>query len=37
MIANAERIHRVSGWTPRHDDLDLIMGTALGWARRLAR
>jgi len=25
----------VLGWSPRHEDLDLIVGSALAWERRL--
>ena len=34
IVAGAERI-RALGWTPRHDDLDGIVKTAIDWERRL--
>jgi len=36
LVADAERIAHVLGWTPRLDDLDLIARTALAWERHLA-
>ncbi len=36
LIAEADRIRKVLGWTPRHDDLTDIIATALRWERRLA-
>jgi UDP-glucose 4-epimerase len=35
IVAGAERAREVLGWSPRHDDLDLIVGSALAWERRL--
>lgn len=35
LIAGADRIRRVLGWTPRYDDLDFIVQTSLNWERRL--
>jgi UDP-glucose 4-epimerase len=35
LIARAERIRDVLGWTPQHDDLKTIVKTALDWERRL--
>jgi UDP-glucose 4-epimerase len=37
LIARSDRLQRVLGWTPRHDDLDFIVGTALRWERKTAR
>ena len=37
LIAVADRVREVLGWTPRHDDLDFIVKTSLEWERRLAR
>ncbi len=37
LVARADRIRQVLGWQPRHDDLDLIVDTALRWERRLQR
>jgi UDP-glucose 4-epimerase len=36
LVAVADRIRRVLGWSPRHADLDFIVQTALDWERRLA-
>ena len=36
LVARAERIRDVLGWTPRFDDLDTIAATSLAWERRLA-
>ncbi|HHH36520.1 MAG TPA: UDP-glucose 4-epimerase GalE, partial [Gammaproteobacteria bacterium] len=36
LTANSERIRQTLGWTPRHDDLDFIVETALRWERKLA-
>lgn len=36
LIARADRIRAVLGWTPRHADLDFIARTALDWERKLA-
>ncbi|HUR40473.1 MAG TPA: UDP-glucose 4-epimerase GalE [Verrucomicrobiae bacterium] len=33
LYADTSRIKRVLGWTPRHDDLDFIVGSALRWER----
>lgn len=35
LIADAAKIRQVLGWTPRCDDLDLIVGSALAWERRI--
>ena len=37
LIARADRIRRVLGWSPRHDDLDFIVRTVLDWERELER
>lgn len=37
IVAGAERVRQVLGWQPRYDNLDLIVETALGWERKLAR
>ncbi|MGE0081200.1 MAG: hypothetical protein AB7U81_07880, partial [Thiohalomonadaceae bacterium] len=37
LIAVADRIRQVLGWTPSYDDLDAIVATAIAWERRLAR
>lgn len=36
IVAGAERVRRVLGWKPRHDNLDFIVETALAWERKLA-
>ncbi|MEO5560299.1 MAG: UDP-glucose 4-epimerase GalE [Dokdonella sp.] len=36
LIARSERLQRVLGWKPQHDDLDFIVRSALAWERRLA-
>ena len=35
LVAAADRIQKVLGWQPRHDDLDFIVQTALRWERQL--
>jgi UDP-glucose 4-epimerase len=35
LISKADRIRQVLGWTPKHDDLDHIVRTALDWERKL--
>ncbi|WP_238319546.1 UDP-glucose 4-epimerase GalE [Xanthomonas maliensis] len=37
LIADASRIRSVLGWSPHHDDLDLIVSNALAWERQLPR
>ena len=37
LVARAERIRRELGWSPRLDDLDTIVRTALEWERQLQR
>jgi len=37
LVAHAERIRQVLGWTPRFDDLETIVRTQLEWERRLLR
>jgi UDP-glucose 4-epimerase len=34
VIARAERLRERFGWSPRYDDLDFIVGTALDWERK---
>ncbi|URL59999.1 UDP-glucose 4-epimerase GalE [Luteibacter flocculans] len=36
LIARSDRLREVLGWTPRYDDLDVIVGTALAWEHHLA-
>lgn len=36
LVARAERIRGLLGWTPRYDDLDRIVAHALAWERKLA-
>ncbi len=35
LIANSTHVREVLGWTPRHDDLDTIVSTALAWEKKL--
>ena len=35
LVAEAQRIRDTLGWSPRYDDLDLIVETALKWEQRL--
>ena len=35
LIAEADKIREVLGWQPRLDDIDVIVGSALAWERRL--
>jgi UDP-glucose 4-epimerase len=34
VVAGAERIRQVLGWQPQHNDLDLILSTALAWEKK---
>lgn len=36
LIAVAERVREVLGWTPQFDDLDTIVQTSLNWERKIA-
>lgn len=36
LIAVADRVREVLGWTPRYDDLDTIVQTALAWEKKIA-
>lgn len=35
LISKAERVRSLLGWTPRYDDLDAIVRSALAWERKL--
>jgi UDP-glucose 4-epimerase len=37
LIAKAERVRQVLGWTPRYDDLEAIVRSQLDWERRLQK
>ena len=37
LVADASRIHAALPWSPRHDDLAVIVRTALSWEEKLAR
>ena len=37
LVARADRIRQVLGWSPRHDNLDAIVRSQLEWERRLQR
>jgi UDP-glucose 4-epimerase len=36
LISRAEKIREVLGWTPKYDDLDLIVRTAFEWEKKLS-
>ena len=36
LVAAADRLRRTLDWRPQHDNLDIIVGTALAWETRLA-
>ena len=36
LVAIADRIREVLGWSPQHNDLDKIVETSLAWERRIA-
>lgn len=35
LIAKADKIQKLLGWTPRYDDLDFIVKTAMQWEKKL--
>jgi UDP-glucose 4-epimerase len=37
LVAHASRVREVLGWSPRYDDLELIVRTQLEWEQRLLR
>jgi UDP-glucose 4-epimerase len=37
LVARAEKVRSTLGWTPRLDDLDLIVKTSLDWEKKLQR
>lgn len=37
LVARAERVRQVLGWSPRHDNLEAIVRSQLEWERRLQR
>lgn len=37
LVARSDKARSVLGWTPRFDDLDLIVKTSLEWEKKLAR
>jgi UDP-glucose 4-epimerase len=37
LVARADRVRQILGWTPRFDDLEVIVRTQLEWERRLLR
>ena len=37
LVAVAEKIQKVLGWTPKFDDLDTIVRTSLEWERKIAK
>jgi UDP-glucose 4-epimerase len=36
LVADPGRLKTLLGWTPRHDDIEHIVGTALAWERKIA-
>jgi len=36
LVAVAERVRKELGWTPKYDDLDTIVRTALAWEKKIA-
>ena len=37
LVAKADKVREVLGWTPRLDDIDTIVRTSLEWEKRLQR
>lgn len=37
LVAKAERVRQLLGWTPQHDDLEAIVRSQLAWERRLQK
>ena len=37
IVAGATRVREILGWTPKYNDLDLIVASALAWERHLER
>jgi UDP-glucose 4-epimerase len=37
IVAGADKVRKILGWQPRHDDLDFIVESALNWERHLER
>jgi UDP-glucose 4-epimerase len=37
LIAKADKVRKILGWTPKLDDIDLIVRTSLDWEKRLLR
>ena len=37
LVANADKLRTQLGWTPRHDDLDEIVASALAWEDKLSK
>jgi UDP-glucose 4-epimerase len=36
LVAVADKIRKILGWTPKFDDLDMIVRTSLAWERKIA-
>lgn len=36
LVANSDKLKEATGWKPKHDDLELIVKTALEWERKLS-
>ena len=37
LIANVDKIHKTLDWTPKYDDLDKIVATAINWEKHLLK
>ena len=37
LIAGADKVREILGWTPRYDDLEIIARSSLDWEKKLAR
>ncbi len=37
IVAGADRVREILGWTPKHDDLDFIVQSALSWEEHLLK
>lgn len=37
IVAGADRVREILGWTPKYDDLDVIVKSALAWERHLEK
>ncbi len=37
LVADSSRLKKLTGWSPLHDDLDFIVGTAWKWEQKMAK